>query len=133
MSLTLSLELVFVAVVLVTMLMREYRLQHRPALSDGAVLLHAGRMGGMLLAGFGCIGRLLDAAGYGGTGPTVEVVRLAVVSGVPVGGRGFQEGHTRLWQISTDALTLGAVLLLLCSLLLWWRDLRREPSVRAGA
>jgi hypothetical protein len=124
MSLRLLLGLVLVAVVLVAAVVREYRLQHRPGVSRSAILLHAVRMGGILLTGFGLLGCLLDAAGFGGTGPTVEVDRIGSVLGIPVGGPGYQEGHTRLWELSSKAAASGLLLIMACSLLMRWREQR---------
>ena len=130
MSPTLILELTLVATILVAAVVREDRRQHRPGRAKNGMLLYAGRLGGILLMGFGVIGRLLDAAGLGGTGPTVEVGRVGFVLGIPVGGPGYQEGHTRLWELSTDAVCVGVLLLMGCSLLTWWRGLDRGRSPR---
>lgn len=133
MSPALFLELTLVAAVTVTAVMRAYRQQHRPGLSSGDILLHEARLGGILLTGFGLLGLLLDGAGYGGTGPTVEVPRVGFVLGIPVGGPGYEEGHTRLWELSTGAVGVGVLLMAGSSFALWWSGLRGGPRPRAGA
>jgi hypothetical protein len=131
MSPTIVIALAVVSVGLVVAVVREYRLQHRPGLAHAAIMLHAVRMGGILAVGFGVLGCLLDAAGFGGTGPTVEAGRVEFILGIPVGGPGYREGHTRLWEISAEAAGWGLLVCLACSLLLWWRE-QGKDSARAG-
>jgi hypothetical protein len=85
----------------------------------------------VLLFSLGVLGQVLENAGYGGTGQTVEVTRWDPVLGNL--GTGYREGPTRLAELSAGLGMVGIALLLLCTFGLWGVERRRRASQSAGA
>ena len=128
------LSLSLLAIAMVAAVVREYRCGLEPGVAVSIRRVRRARMLGFLLAGFGLIGCLLDAAGYGGVGPTVETRRVGSVLGIAVGGPGYAEGSTVLWRLSALGLAVGLLLVLLGGLALHLLERSgRDDAPRGGA
>jgi ABC-type Na+ efflux pump permease subunit len=130
MSLSSWLTTALVTLAAVAVSVREYRFTAQ-APTRGAAILHLGRILGVLLVSLGVVGQVLQNAGYGGAGPTLEVTRWHPLLGNL--GTGYREGPTRLAKLSAGLGMVGIVLLLLCTFGLWGAERRRRASQSAGA
>ena len=125
MSVASGLGIILVSAGLIAAVLHEYRLL---AVTKHPVLLRL-RLIGVLLVGFGTLGWILDAEGYGGTGPTVEVERRHPVLGNV--GSGYEEGPTLLGKLSSMGWLVGVGLLCGSSVLLWSVGRSKPPASKA--
>jgi hypothetical protein len=126
MTLTLMLELLAVSALIVAGTVRDYRLMHKPDLPPYMRLLHLIRLPGLLVLGFGVLGILLATAGYGGGLRFGQTVRIGVLFGaIPFVQSIDAVAETRFWEVSSRAIGLGALMVVLATLGLWvcaWRN-----------
>jgi hypothetical protein len=108
-----GLGIILVSVGLIAAVLHDYRLL---AVTKHPVLLRL-RLIGVLLVGFGTLGWILDAEGYGGTGPTVEVDRRHGALGNV--GSGYEEGSTWLGKLSSTGWLVGLGRLCVSSAMIW--------------
>jgi hypothetical protein len=131
MSPVLVTSIVLVSVALIAAIVREYRFLSQSEPGSSSRLLHGLRILGAMALGLGVIGRILDAAGYGGTGPTVEVERWHPAFGTTV--TSYAEGPSRLAQLSSWAAIVGLGLWGVCSFFLSQFQQRNRTSRKARA
>ena len=115
---------------MIVAVLREFRFLALAGRQKASVALRASRIMGFLFVGFGVLGQILTAAGYGGTGRTIEVHRWHPVLGNV--GEGYEEGPTILGEWSTLGMITGLGLLMICTLLLGKVEHRNRSSARAG-
>jgi hypothetical protein len=130
MSLPSVLEIIVVSAALIVAVLREYRFLALTSQQKSSVALRAFRIMGFLFVGFGVLGQILAAAGYGGTGQPIEVHRWHPVLGNL--GEGYEEGPTILGEWSTLGMITGLGVAMICALVLWKVEQQKHSSTRAS-
>ena len=112
MSLGSVVAILLVSLMLVLAVVHEVHLLSR----KNAVVLHSGRVLALPLTGFGILGEILAADGYGGTSRTIEVSRWHPVLGNL--GTGYAEAPALFGELSVLGIVVGIFLWLLCTVAL---------------
>jgi hypothetical protein len=124
-------RIIAVTLVLVFVVVREYRLQQRPEVTRAMFVLHAGRMLAWLMIGFGAIGLLVHAAGFWVPPSQAETEQVTPMSGIQFTEYGFEHRQTLLIRASRTSIVFGLLLLVGCTATLWSNE--KRPSGRSGA